>query len=68
MRGAILIAAVALASIMAVSATATGQAVYSYPWCGRTTKTDSNVTWCYFMSHEQCKATVSGIGAMRESG
>ena len=44
-----------------LAAIAAAQTVYSYPWCGRTPRTDGTVTWCYFTSYQQCRATVSAL-------
>jgi hypothetical protein len=49
MRGAMLTAAAAVASIMTAAATSSAQSPYSYSWCRRTPKTDGYVTSCYFL-------------------
>jgi Protein of unknown function (DUF3551) len=62
MRGAMITAAAAVASIMTAAATSSAQSPYSYPWCHRTPKTDGDVTSCYFTSYRECMTTLSGIG------
>jgi hypothetical protein len=56
--------ALALASVafIAVTAPASAQSPYSYPWCSRQTAGKSDTTSCYFTSYAQCMTTISGIG------
>ncbi len=50
------------AALIGAAVPASAQSPYSYPWCSRQTTRDTSTTSCYFISREQCMATISGIG------
>ena len=62
MRGAVLLAAAATASIVTVDATSAAQSPFIYPWCRRAPRTDGGVTSCYFASYQQCRTTLPEPG------
>jgi hypothetical protein len=51
------------ASVLLIAGVATGSASPAdpYPWCAEYSMR-GGATNCYFMTEEQCKATVSGVG------
>jgi Protein of unknown function (DUF3551) len=50
------------AAVLGETPLASAQSPYSYPWCARAYKMDSNSTSCYYISYQQCMTTLSGIG------
>jgi hypothetical protein len=62
MHSQMLLLALAVAALTGVTAPASAQSPYSYPWCSRQTAGKSDTTTCYFTSYAQCMTTISGIG------
>jgi Protein of unknown function (DUF3551) len=62
MRSQFFSLALVSAALMGVTAPASAQSPYSYPWCSRQTAGKSDTTTCYFTSYAQCMTTISGIG------
>ncbi len=56
-----MIPALAVAAVLATGPAAQAQSPYGYPWCAIYTN-KSGAQACYYMSYEQCMATMSGIG------
>jgi hypothetical protein len=46
---------------LVVSHDSSAQSAYDYPWCAVYTKTSGAMS-CYYVSFEQCMATMRGIG------
>jgi hypothetical protein len=46
---------------LVVSQDSSAQSAYDYPWCAVYTKTSGAMS-CYYVSFEQCMATMRGIG------
>ena len=48
--------------LVAETGAATAQSGRYYPWCFRNDRTVSNSLSCFYMTRDQCMATLSGLG------
>jgi hypothetical protein len=61
MRFAYLLFLVAM-MLAAETGAATAQSGRYYPWCFRNDRTESSSLSCFYMTRDQCMATLSGLG------
>jgi hypothetical protein len=52
------------AALFGGSLATSAQSANSYPWCARYYKDGGGTPRCNFANHEQCTASISGIGGL----
>jgi hypothetical protein len=62
MRFAIYLLFLVAMMLAAETGAATAQSGHYYPWCFRNDRTESSSLSCFYMTRDQCMATLSGLG------